>query len=152
MKTYPTVAFVGTILAASLFAFTALAADHSALNGTWTLVPTSSHFAGQPVVQTGTVTINDRQGIIIVSRSFVYEGAGETFFYKDLTDAENNATIRSGKDLKSKTKWDHDVLKVTTTQSGAITVERYALAGDGAMLVNVVRPDHTPITLVFERK
>jgi len=152
MKTYPTVAFVGTILAASLFAFTALAADHSALNGTWTLVPTSSHFAGQPVVQTGTVTINDRQGIIIVSRSFVYEGAGETFFYKDLTDAENNATIRSGKDLKSKTKWDRDALKVTTTDSGAVTLETYTLAADGTMMASVVRPGQKTIILVFQRQ
>jgi hypothetical protein len=97
------------------------------LNGTWTLVPAKSDFAGQPVVQTGTVTIDDKEGVIIVSRCFVYEGATETFFYSDLTAAENNATIHTGKDLKSKTLWDHDVLKVTTTQSGAITLERYTL-------------------------
>jgi hypothetical protein len=41
---------------------------------------------------------------------------------------------------------------VTTTQSGATTVESYALAADGAMMVNVVRPEHKPITLVFQRK
>jgi hypothetical protein len=98
------------------------------------------------------VTIADREGIIIVSRSFVYEGATETFFYSDVTDSEHNATIHTGKDLKSKTSWDHDVLKVTTTQSGAITVESYSLATDGAMTVSVVRPDHRPITLVFLRK
>ncbi len=139
-------------MATLLFALSALARDHSALNGSWTLVPAKSDFAGQPVVQTGTVTISDRQGIIIVSRSFVYQGATETFFYKDITDAENNATIHTGKDIKSKTKWDHDVLKVTTTQSGAITVESYTLAVDGTMLVRVVRPEHSPITLVFQRK
>jgi len=120
----------GAVLTTVLFAFAAFARDHNALNGTWTLVPAKSDFAGQPVVQTGTVTISDRQGIIIVSRNFVYEGATETFFYRDITDAENNATIHSGKDLKSKTRWDHDVLQVTTTQSGAITVERYSLAAD----------------------
>ncbi|MGD1098055.1 MAG: hypothetical protein ABSB35_39465 [Bryobacteraceae bacterium] len=134
------------------FAFCAFGRDHSALNGTWALVPAKSDFAGQPVVQTGTVTINDRQGIITVSRSFVYEGASETFFYRDMTDAESGATIHTGKDLKSKTRWDHDVLKVTTTQSGAITIESYTLAADGTMMVNVVRPDHKPITLVFQRK
>jgi hypothetical protein len=122
------------------------------MNGSWTLVPTKSDFAGQPVVQTGTVTIDDHQGIIVVTRSFVYQGAAETFFYKDLTDAENNATIRTGKDMKSKTRWDRDVLKVTTTESGATTVESYSLAVDGTMLVSVVRPDHSPITLVFQRK
>ncbi|MGA2722348.1 MAG: hypothetical protein ABSG79_08015 [Bryobacteraceae bacterium] len=135
-----------------LFAFSAVARDHSALNGTWTLVPAKSDFAGQAVVQTGTVTIADREGIIIVSRNFVYEGATETYFYKDITDAENNATIHTGKDLKSKTRWDRDVLKVTTTQSGAVTLESYALAADGTMLVSVVRPEHKAITLVFQRQ
>ena len=117
-----------------------------------TLVPAKSDFAGQPVVQTGAVTINERQGIITVSRNFAYEGATETFFYRDITDADDNATIHTGKDLKSKTSWDHDVLKVTTTQYGAITLERYTLTPDGTMMVSVVRPDHKPITLVFQRK
>jgi len=135
-----------------LLAIPGFARDHSAMNGTWTMVPAKSDFAGQPVVQTGTVTINDREGIVTVSRSFVYEGANETFFYRDMTDADNGATIHSGKDLKSKTKWDHNVLKVTTTQSGAITRESYALGADGSMLVSVVRPQHPPITLVFQNK
>jgi hypothetical protein len=134
-----------------LFAFSAFARDHSALNGTWTLVPAKSDFAGQPVVQTGTVTIADREGIIIVSRSFVYEGATETFFYNDVTDSAHNATFHTGKDLKSKTQWDHDVLKVTTTQSRAITVESYTLAADGTMMVSVMGPEHKPFTLVFQR-
>ena len=149
---YSAATITGAVLTTLLFAFSAFARDHSALNGTWTLVPAKSDFAGQPVVQTGTVTIADQEGIIIVSRSFVYEGAAETFFYRDITDAENNATIHTGKDLKSKTRWDHDVLKVTTTQSGAITLESYTLAADGTMLVSVVRPEHKPITLVFQRK
>jgi hypothetical protein len=135
-----------------LFAFPALARDHSALNGTWTLVPAKSEFAGQPVVQTGTMTINDRQGVIVVSRSFVYEGAAETFFYRDSTGSENNSTVHTGKDLKTKTRWDHDVLKVTTTQSGSVTLESYTLATDGTMTVSVSRPEHTPITLVFQHK
>jgi hypothetical protein len=135
-----------------LLACSALARDHNALNGTWTLVPARSDFAGQPVVQTGTVTISDREGIIIVTRSFMYEGANETFFYRDVTDTENKATIHSGNDLKSKTKWDHDVLRVTTTQSGSVTTESYNLGADGTMMVSVVRPDHKAIALFFERK
>ncbi|MEI9973934.1 MAG: hypothetical protein WDO73_18910 [Ignavibacteriota bacterium] len=149
MKTFSTAILMGALL---LLPFAAAARDRRAFNGTWTLVPTKSDFAGQPVVQTGTVTISAREGIIIVSRSFIYEGASETFFYKDLTDAENNATIHTGKDIKSKTRWDHDVLKVTTTQSGAPTVESYTLAEDGTMLVSVVRPEHSPISLIFQRQ
>jgi uncharacterized protein YdeI (BOF family) len=151
MRTSPQ-RIAGAALTALLFAFPAFARDHSAMNGDWTLVPAKSDFAGQPVVQTGTVTIHDQQGVIVVSRSFVYEGANETFFYSDSTGSENNSTIHSGKDLKSKTRWDHDVLKVTTTRSGAVTLESYTLAADGTMRVNVERPEHAPITLVFQRK
>jgi hypothetical protein len=152
MKIHSTTGITGAILATLLCGVSALARDHSSLNGTWTLVPAKSDFAGQPVVQTGTVTINDHQGIITVSRNFVYKGTTETFYYSDMTDADRGATIRTGKDLKSKTRWDHDVLKVTTTQSGAITLESYTLAADGSMTVNVVRPEHTPITLVFQHE
>jgi hypothetical protein len=80
-----------------LFAVSAFARDRTALNGTWTLVPTKSDFAGQPVIQTGTVTINERQGDITVSRNYTYEGATDTFFYRDLTDSENGATIHTAK-------------------------------------------------------
>jgi hypothetical protein len=152
LRTYSTTTITGAVLTTLFFAFAAIARDHSTLNGTWTLVPAKSDFAGQSVVQTGTVTIDDRQGNITVSRSFVYEGAAETFFYSDITDSQRNATIRTGKDLKSKTRWDHDVLKVTTTESGAITLESYTLAADGTLVVSVVRPEHKPITLVFQHK
>jgi hypothetical protein len=152
MKIHSTTGITGAILATLLCGVSALARDHSSLNGTWTLVPAKSDFAGQPVVQTGTVTINDHQGIITVSRNFVYKGSTETFYYSDMTDADRGATIRTGKDLKSKTRWDHDVLKVTTTQSGAVTLESYTLAADGGMTVNVVRPEHAPITLVFQHE
>jgi hypothetical protein len=142
----------GAALTALLFAFSVSARDHSLMNGTWTLEPAKSDFAGQPVVQTGTVTISSRDGIVIVERNFAYEGATDTYFYRDITDAYNNATIHTGKDLKSKTGWDHDVLKVKTTRGGAVTVESYSLAADGDLTANVVRPDHTTLTLIFQRK
>jgi len=135
-----------------LVAFSAFARDRSSLNGTWTLVAAQSDFAGQPAVQTGTVTIKDREGIIIVTRSFVYAGATETFYYNDVVDSEHGGTVRSGKDFKTKTSWDHDVLKVATTQSGATTLESYSLAADGSMTVSVVRPGRKPISLVFQQK
>jgi hypothetical protein len=152
MKINSTTTITGAVLATALLAFSAFAHEHTSLNGTWTLVPDKCDFGGQPAIQTGTVTIDERQGNISVSRSFMYQGANENVFYSDVTDSQNNATIHSGKDLKSKAKWDHDVLKVTTTQSGAITVESYMLGADGRMTVDVARPEHAPIRLVFERK
>jgi hypothetical protein len=98
MRTFSMNAITGAALATLLCAFSAFAHDHSALNGTWTLVPVKSDFAGQPVIQTGTVTISSEGDVIIVTRSFAYEGASETFFYKDMTDAQNSATIHSGKE------------------------------------------------------
>jgi hypothetical protein len=152
MITCSTTRITAALLTTVLLAFSAGARDRKTLNGTWTLVPASSDFAGQPVVQTGTVTIADREGNITVSRNFVYEGAGETFFYSDISDGQHNATIRSGRDVKSKTRWDHDVLKVTSVQSGATTLESYSLAADGSMTVSVERPDHKRITLVFRHQ
>ena len=146
MKTRTSV-LVGVALTTALFA-----GSHTLLNGTWVLEPTQSDFSGQPVMQTGTVTINERQGDITVSRDFKYEGASETFFYRDMTDSENNATIHSGKELKSKAKWDHDALKVITTQSGVVTTETYSLAANGSMTATVAKPGSKTITLVFVRK
>jgi hypothetical protein len=140
------------ILTAAFLTSLVFAREHTALNGTWTLIPTRSDFAGQPVMQTGTVTIHERQGDITVERSFAYEGATGTTFYRDMTDSQNSATIHDGKDFKTKARWDHDVLKVTSTQSGAVTVETYTLNADGTMTVNVQRPDHKVITLYFQRK
>jgi len=150
MRKYSFTIITGAMLSA-IFAFAAFASDHRAFNGTWTLTPAKSDFAGQPVVQTGTVTISDHDGIIIVERNFAYEGAAQTYFYRDITDAENSATIHTGKDIKSKTKWDHDVLKVTTTQFRTVTVESYSLA-PGGMIATVVTADRKPITLFFQRQ
>jgi hypothetical protein len=147
MKTWTSI-----VTATLLVAFSAFAHDHTALNGTWVLVPTESNFGGQPVIQTGTVTINERQGDISVERNFAYEGASETFFYRDMTDSENGATIKTSKELKSKANWDHDILKVKTTQGGVVTTESYSLAGNGSMTVNVVKPGSKTIMLVFVRK
>ena len=54
------------------------------------------------------------------------------------TDAENNVTIHTGKDQKIKTRWDHNVLKLITTQTGAVTVESCSLSPDGTISVSVV--------------
>jgi hypothetical protein len=154
MRKQSTFAITGSVLMTVLFACSVFARDHhTAMNGTWTLAPTKSDFAGQPVIQTGTVTIDERQGNITVSRSFIYEGTGETFFYRDMTDSQNDATIHNGKEVKSKARWDHDVLKVTTTEeSGATTEESYTLAADGTLLASVIGPRHKPIRLVFQRQ
>ena len=151
MKTNSKIAITGLALALTC-AFSISARDHSELNGTWTMLPAKSDFAGQPVVKTGTVTIHDSDGDIVVSRSFKYEGATESFFYRESTDGEHGDTFHSGKDLKSKTTWEHNVLVVKTTQSGAVMIESYSLAADGTMIDSVTSPNHKPIILVFQRQ
>jgi len=122
------------------------------MNGTWTLIPERCDFAGQVPIHRGTVTINEREGNITVSRNFEYEGDNESSFYRSTTDGANNAKIHGTGGVTSRTAWDHDQLRVTTTQDGETTVETYWLNGDGTMTVNVLRPDQRPITLVFERR
>jgi hypothetical protein len=152
MRTISSKIFRTTGLAVVLFAALATAANHHSLNGTWALEPTRSDFAGQPAIQTGTLTINDRQHNITVARNFNYDGANETFEYNFTTDSRENASIHQGKSFKSKAKWDGDVLKVTTTENGVTTVERYSLAPDGTLLLVVERPDHRQVTLFFQRQ
>jgi hypothetical protein len=41
---------------------------------------------------------------------------------------------------------------VTTTESGRVTVESYALTEDGGMTIRVERSDRKPFTLGFERR
>ena len=100
---------------------------HPNLNGTWVLAPTRSNFAGEPVLQTGTITIGAREHNIYVSRSFNYDGETGGFEYSFTTDGHENSTIHKGKTFKSKARWEGDELKVTTTREGMTTVERFRL-------------------------
>jgi hypothetical protein len=152
MRKLSTTLIAGAVLTTLLFALSAFAREHRELNGTWSLIPTKSDFAGEPVIQSGTVTIFEREGNITVSRNFVYDGPDQTYFYRYMTDGPKNATIHVDKDLKSKVRWDHEVLEVTTTHSGAITEESYTLEADGTLVVRVLRPGRKPIHLFFERE
>ncbi len=107
--------YLGVVAILAMFAGSADANSHHDLNGTWKLVKTRSDFAGQPVIETGTVKINDRQRNITVTRSFTFDGQNQSNSYSFTTDGPENSTVRNGKDFKSKAKWDGDVLRVTTT-------------------------------------
>src|SRR5260221_13116828 len=104
MRTHSSRTASGALLAILLFGISTFASDHHALNGTWTLVPARSDFTGHDVVQTGTVTIDDRQGNITVARNFTYDGANETFFYTFSTDGQEKSTIKDRKGFKVKAK------------------------------------------------
>jgi hypothetical protein len=144
--------FLGIALGLTLFAGSLAAANHHSLNGTWTLEPTRSHFDGEPVIQTGSVTINDRERNITVTRSFSYDGADQSFEYSFSTDGRENASIHEGKSFKTKAKWEGNVLRVTTSDNGVSTVERYNLAPDGSLMLVVERGEHRPVTLFFQRQ
>jgi hypothetical protein len=140
------------ILAGALFSVTVVASSHHSLNGTWILIPDRSNFGGQPAIQTGSVTINDRQGNITVSRNYTYDGATHTLSYIFAVDGRENSTIQNETDLKVKAKWEGRVLKVTITREGIVTVERYSLEPDGTMMLNAEMPGHNPMSLVFQRQ
>jgi len=144
--------FLATAGSLVLFAAVASASDHHSLNGTWKLAPTQSEFNGQPAIQTGMVTINDRQHNIYISRNFNYEGANQSFEYTFSVDGRENSSVREGKAFKTKAKWDDNVLKVKTTQNDTVMTESYSLAPDGTMLLLVERPGHPVLTLRFHRQ
>ncbi len=137
----------GVILAAL-----AVASSHHNLDGTWVLVPTQSDFGGHQAIQTGNLTISERQHHIYVSRTFNFSGDFGTASYTFSDDGSENSTIHEGKTIKSKAKWQGDVLQVTTTQDGATTVERYTLQPDGTLRLTVERPDHGVLMLAFQRQ
>jgi hypothetical protein len=128
-----------------------LAANHHAMNGTWELVPQRSEFHGEPAIQTGTVTINDRERNVYVQRNFNFDGANQSASTSFSTDSQERATIKEP-GFKSKAKWEGDVLKVVTTQDGINIVERYSLRDDGTMMLQIDRTGHQPETLYFQRQ
>ena len=143
--------FLGVFAALALFAAPALASHHHELNGTWQLVPARSELHGEPAIQTGTVSINDREGNVWVERNFNLENGNSTVSTSFATDSRHNASIKEP-GFKSKAKWEGDVLKVTTTHEGITTVERYSLAGDGSMMLQVDRTGRPSETLYFQRQ
>jgi hypothetical protein len=128
------------------------AASHHRLNGTWLLVPTRSNFAGQPVIQTGAVTINDREHHIYISRNFSYDNPSQSTEYSFSIDGQENSSIRAGKTFKTKARWDDKVLIVTTTGDSINEVERFSIAPDGMLMLVVERGGHPPETLYFQRQ
>jgi hypothetical protein len=142
--------FLRWAAAGALLAGCALANDHHSLNGVWQLIPARSEFNGEPVIQTGTVTINDREHNIFVQRNFDFDAPNHATSTSFATDSRENATIKEP-GMKSKAKWDGHVLTVTTTRSGETTLERYSLRDDGTMVLQLDRSGHQPETLFFQR-
>jgi hypothetical protein len=144
--------FLSTAAAAVFFAAIALAANHHSLNGTWKLISDRSDFAGGNMIQSASITINDREHNIYISRNFTSEGENMTSSYTFDTDGRENSTIHQGAIFKSKAKWDGDTLKVTTTRNNGIETERYSMQPDGTLLLVIDRPDHRTLNLYFQRQ
>ncbi len=139
-------------LVLALCAIPALLLAHPNLNGTWLLNPTRSNFAGEPVIETGAITINDRQHHIYISRSFNYDNEKGGFDYSFTTDGAENSWIRKGVSFKSKAKWEGDNLKVTTTRDGLTTTEHFSLDADGSLIVMIDKPNGGSETLIFQQR
>src|SRR5580704_1224516 len=144
--------FLSSAAVLVFFAASAIAANHHSLNGTWKLIPDRSDFAGGTMVQSASITINDREHNISISRNFTSEGENTTASFTFDTDARENATIHQGASFKSKAKWEGNVLKVTTTRTNCVEMERYSLQPDGTLMMVIDRPDHRTLTLYFQRQ
>ena len=144
--------FLTSIPILILVSATALAMDHHALNGTWRLIPTRSEFNGEPMMQSGTLTIGYRDRNIYISHNYVFDGQNVTVSYHTSLDGGVNSSIHQGKTFKTKAKWDGDELKVTSTQGDVTSVEHYRLNPDGTLMVTTERPGHPTVNLSFERE
>ena len=144
--------FLWSVAVLAFFAASAFGANHHSLNGTWKLIPERSDFGGGNMIQSASITINDRQHNIYISRNFTSEGENTTSSYTLMTDGRVNSTIYQGANFKSKAKWDGDLLKVTTTRDNGVETERYSLQPDGTLLLVINRPDHTTLNLYFQRQ
>ena len=144
--------FLSSAAVLVFFATSAFAANHHSLNGTWKLIPDRSDFAGGTMVQSATITINDREHNISISRNFTSEGENTTASFTFDTDARENSTIHQGAAFKSKAKWEGNVLKVTTTRTNGVETERYSLQPDGTLMLVIDRPDHRTLTLYFQHQ
>lgn len=144
--------FLTCISALILVSAPALAGDHHALNGTWRLSPTRSEFNGEPMMQSGTLTIGYRDRNIYISHNYVFDGQNVTVNYHTSLDGGVNSSIHQGKTFKTKAKWDGDELRVTSTQGDQTSVEHYRLNPDGTLMVTTERPGHPMVTLLFERE
>ena len=108
--------FLRCTAAAVLLAGCAFADKHHSMNGTWQLTPERSEFNGEPAIQTGTVTINDRERNIYVSRNFDFDSASKSTSTSFTTDAAHGASIKNKETgFKSKAKWEGDALVVVTS-------------------------------------
>jgi hypothetical protein len=152
MRLHLSKTFLSSAAVTVFFAASAFAANHHSLNGTWRLISDRSDFAGGTMIQSASITINDRQHNISISRNFTSEGENTTASYTFDTDARENSTIRQGASFKSKAKWEGDVLKVTTTRDNGVETERYSLQPDGTLMLVIDRPDHRTLTLYLQRQ
>jgi hypothetical protein len=143
--------FIISALAVFSFAGVALANHHHDLNGTWRMIPARSELHGEPAIESGTVNINDREGNVWVERNFDVAEPNRTVTTSLATDARHNSSIKEP-GFRSKAKWEGDVLKVTTTHENVTTVERFSLAGDGAMVMQVDRTGRPSEVFYFERQ
>jgi hypothetical protein len=139
-----------SVAAVALALIVPAVASHKTLNGTWVLKSGQDAVPGQ--TQSGTITINDRERNITISRNFTYASENQTVSYTFTTDGQEGANIHDGKSFKSKAKWDGDVLKVVTVDDGVTTVESFTLEGDGVLRLVTSRGGQAQTTLRFMRQ
>ena len=142
---------IPTAVLLAFFAAPAFSRGHHELNGTWKLIPAQGELAGEKVTQTGTVTINDREHNVYISRNYAYNGATQSHSSNFTTDGRENSTIKNGKSFRSKAKWEGDTLVVTTTEDNTTAVERYTLEPDGTLKLYIEHEGQPPTTLHFQR-
>jgi hypothetical protein len=125
---------------------------HHELNGTWKLTSTRSQFHGEPVLQKGTITIQDHDHNIYINRDFNFEGGNQAVSYSSTLEGRTNSPVYQAGGLETMIRWQDGVLTATSKQNGATTaVQQFQLTPDGDLMLTVNRPGHQTEVLYFER-
>ena len=124
---------------------------HEELNGTWVLLPQPTVYHGEQVTESGTVTIDIREGNVAVIRDFTFRGKAHNFRYHDIADGPMNSTLRAPQQT-THLRWEHTALRLQTIRDGEETVDTFSLAPDGTMTDIVESPGRAPVALMFHRQ
>jgi hypothetical protein len=152
MRSKPCKTFLIAAAALMLLPAGLLASDHHDLNGTWNLIPGRSQLNGEPVVETGTITIRDHSGKIYFSQHLSYANPTESLSAGFTLEGRKNMVLQQSPTFSGTAGWENGSLLVSTTDDGRTSNERLTLQPDGVLMLNFEQPGHQPVTLFFERR
>ena len=103
--------------------------------GTWKLNVETSDFGPMPRLEKGTMTIDHSEPNVQFSNDATGPRGQQTTKFKYMTDGSEVSNTNGSSEMKSKAKWDGDVLTIETKgnfNGNDVTLnDKWSLSGDG---------------------